>query len=750
MKALVPLAVLALLTGCRTARTDLSAPCVWRELASPPVSVATPGVLLPIVTADSPEERWAADFLASALEETCGRRPTVTVERKNSRSLAERGLFVGGVSANGGWTCPLTNESAEAFRVVADGGSVRFLGRADYAVFDWCERELGLRYYCADGRCAERRTNVVVRAVDYSDRPVFECRQAGSIDDPWVRFSKAGGVHRGGVNVHAPSRWHADEALKAELPDIFETGDTPMLCYGNPKTLECYKRRIDRQIAGLQDSGGIVDTNRKVVTVCQWDAPVACTCRHCRPLYEGKSASAIVWGRFLKNLSAWLAEAHPDYAISFLPYLNTCELPRSWIVRRARRGPRGARIGSRRSVVSPLVPGIAEAEPCTMPGLALLKNESRRRREERLLRDWRSATGRKVLNWHYGCWPREWTSAPYVFGRTVQRHYAAMRDVSCGSYVCGGSEDPSLTLSMYVWRRCLWNPDVDVEAIYDEFARRMFGCAARPMRAFVALQEERWERQWENDFCTAHNVFEVSYPPDVAEQMRALLAEAVGLARAAGDEVSRRRLLLYASGMVPFLAESKAVAARKGRKTVLPDRPYEMVDARSASHPQPWAKTTVTTDCDGDDLVLRVRCFEPAVDRMDFSHMVKDFVWGNDCVFFSFEQADGNVRNARVFLTGETEGEDGEGLEAKVSHDGESWTVEVRLRLSEKQRREGKVSGNVCRWRVGDQRHPSDERTKGSRYEKSRLDTCFTALDDDPAAFVEFLLHKQDQSTVVR
>ena len=738
---IVPCVALALLTGCRTTtRTDLSAPCCWQELESPSVAVATPDVLLPIVAADSPEERWAADFLASVLEETCGRRPTVTVERKNGRSRAERGLFVGGVSANDGWTCPLTNESAEAFRVVADGGSVRFLGRADYAVFDWCERELGLRYYCMGGRCAERRTNVVVRAVDYSDRPVFECRQAGSIADPWVRVSKAGSVHRGGVNVHAPSRWHVDESLKAELPDIFETGDTPMLCYGNPKTLEYYKRRIDRQIAGLQDSGGIVDTNRKVVTVCQWDAPVACTCPHCRPLYEGKSASAIVWGRFLKNLSAWLAEAHPDYAISFLPYLNTCELPRSWIVRHARRGRRGARIGSRRSVVSPLVPAIAEAEPCTMPGLALLKNETCRRREEQLLRDWRTATGRKVLNWHYGCWPREWTSAPYVFGRTVQRHYAAMRDVSCGSFVCGGSEDPSLTLSMYVWRRCLWNPDVDVEAIYDEFARRMFGCAARPMRVYIALQEEGWNRQWESDFCTAHNVFELSYPPDVVERMRALLAEAVGLARASSDEVSRRRLLWYASGMVSFLAESKAVAARQGRKVVLVDRPYEMVDARSTSHPQPWAKTTVKTSCVGDDLVLRVRCFEPAVARMDFFRMVKDFVWGNDCVFFSFEQDDGNVRNVRVFLTGETEGDVGEGFEARVSHDREGWTVDARLRLSEGQRMKGKVLGNVCRWRVGDQRHPPDKRTKGSRYEKSRLDTCFTVLDDDPAAFVEFLL----------
>ena len=181
-----------------------------------------------------------------------------------------------------------------------------------------------------------------------------------------------------------------------------------MLCYGDPKTLEYYKLRIDRHIAGIEDSGGIVNTNRKVVTVSPWDAPIRCTCRYCRTLYgrgaREVSASPIIWGWFLPKLANWLETAHPDYMMSFLPYLNSCSIPSS---------------------LFPLPSSLSqncEAEVCTMPGLALLKNESCKQYEEDLLRGWQKVTDCKVLSWDYECWPKDFTSAPYVFGKTIQTH----------------------------------------------------------------------------------------------------------------------------------------------------------------------------------------------------------------------------------------------------------------------------------------------------------------------------------------
>ena len=728
-----------LLAGCGTVRTDLSAPCERRELASPPVEVVRAGTALDIVAADTPETQWAALFLAQTIRETCGVRPAVYIERPDCPVTNRVALFVGAVTANRGWDCALSAKSGDAFRVVARDGCVRFLGRADYAVFDWCERELGMRFYCAGGKCVEPRQEIVAQAVDYSDRPVFEHRRIGGAEsEPWARVGRSGSRHRGGTRVHAPHLWYTNEALKAERPGIFESGRTPMLCYGNPETLEYYKLRIDRQIAGLEDAGGIVDTDRKVVTVCQWDAPIDCRCRHCAPLYEltarGESASPIIWGRFLRKLSAWLAEAHPDYMVSFLPYWNTCEIPRSWkrAVRRSR--------GPGRHWRWTRLPGNAEAEICTMPGLALLKDEACRRREERIIRDWRKVTGRKVLNFHYGCWPQERTSAPYVFGETIRRHYAETADATAGSYVCGGADDPRLALSMYVWQRCLWNPEVDVEAIYDGFARRMFGPAERPMRELIALQESCWERPWDSDSCTWRNVFDVSFPREDVARMRALLKEACALADGAGDRRAKDRVVWYVSGFVTFLRESDALARRDGRKVVRPGETNEFVVARSAVHPRPWAGTKVVTDVRGNELCLRVACEEPAVARMDFADMVKDAVWGNDSVQFVIGEGD-DVKRATVYLTGKVE-KGWPGFSARVAHGPDGWTVEARIALTERQRSDGKVLGNICRWRVGDRRLPQAERVPDSRYEQSRLDTCYTFPNDDPAAFVEFRLRE--------
>jgi len=736
----------ALLTGCRTTFSELSAPVTWQETGAAPVPVATTERTLPILTEDTPRCRWAASHLADVIERTCGRRPDVLVELEGQTNAWTEGLLIGNVFANREWDCPLSVESPEAFRVISGNGYIRFLGRADYAVFDWCERELGFRYYCPAGKCAERRSKIVARAIDYSDRPVFEHREIGGTSLAWVRASKAGSSHCGGVNVHAPYKWYLDKNLKATHPEIFETGETPMLCYGNPATLEIYKQRIDRHIRGLEDSGGIVNTNRKVVTVCQWDAPIRCTCSFCTKLYDpsrgpaGK-ASPIIWGYFLKELSAWLAVAHPDYMISFLPYLNTCEVP-----------PLPPKPSKPPKLSKPF--SNCEAEVCTMPGLALLKDSECKRNEERIIRDWHRVTGNKVLNWHYSCWPAEQTSAPYVFGRTVQAHYADMREKICGSYVCGAEDDPRLALSTYVWMRCLWNPDVDVGVIYDGFAQRMFGPGAKPMRELIDLQEECWSRTWDAHppslipHPSFHDIFEISYPYADAKRMSDLLHEAYGLAAAAGDERAQDRIAWYASGFEVFFAESMALANRKGRRVIPPGATNEMIVARSVMYPTPWAKTTVTTARNGSDLVLRVQCFDPAANKMDFSRRDHDFVWGDDSVTFVFG-GEKKTRSATVYLNGDIERDElaEDEFIAKVHPPTNyqlpttnSWTVEAHLRLSSEELDAGHLLGNVCRWRVGDRRQAESSRVKGSRYEQSRLDTCFTTPNEDPAAFVEFRL----------
>ena len=122
--------------------------------------------------------------------------------------------------------------------------------------------------------------------------------------------------------------------------------------------------------------------------------------------------------------------------------------------------------------------------------------------------------------WHYTCWPAEDTPAAYLFGETAQRHFADVRDCVDGVFICGGGEVPRLSLMYYVMMRAMWNPEVDVQAIFDSFAERMFGPAAKPMRRLIALQERGWARRWPNDRLLDGNIYGYSYPPWVVREMK--------------------------------------------------------------------------------------------------------------------------------------------------------------------------------------------------------------------------------------
>lgn len=404
------------------------------------------GDSLPVVYEDGKRTEMAAMFLVSLLSEMSGSEVDCYRLPDGATNQFKRCVYI---------PCPA---AGEAFAVKADADGVRFSGRSDFAVYDFCERVLGLRYYWEGpgGRSVLKGERIRIPHLTYSDAPVFSYREYyGYPVREWMRVAKLGGTF--------------DRAARCHSTDIG-------FCYGSPEGLAEYCRRVDVDIAGGERFARVVDHMRKTVSVSPWDVAYDCKCVWCRTLKghlveSPGEASPIVWERFLPRLVKHLAERHPDYRVSILPYWNYVYAPK-----------REIDIGTN-----------VQAEVCSMSGLARFKSERVRKVEECIILDWERVTGRKIANWHYSCWPAEYTDAPYVFGTTVAEHYRRMRGHTVGSFICGGKEDfPRLAISMYVWVRCLWNPDIDVGAVYDVFCRRQFGAAAEPMRELLRIQEEEW------------------------------------------------------------------------------------------------------------------------------------------------------------------------------------------------------------------------------------------------------------------
>ena len=761
---------------------------------NPIVAVADGVAHLAIVATEANDKaRW----LAEVIERMTGAKVPVYYKGTNELFTAGPAIYVGLTRATqeAGFVRPGTPETkwgvgAHAFRCVTKGKDVFIVGAnalaTSYGVYDFAERVLGVRQYCwtATGKTAEEKAanrakgedvivtdGLAIPQVDWSDRPVYEFRTAFGAGHPgW----KLGDAHQSSHNVHAPCYWHVDPNLGYKpsrwtgRPTIFqleENGErarSPMLCYGNPLTLKTYQEHIKLTIDGKRRGFGSnpVDLERKTVTVSQWDAAVICHCEYCKKLRDPSAAptgdaSPIIWGYFTKELAKWMKKNYPDWRISILPYINTCDVPKG---------------------LDLTAEGNVDAYLCTMPGLALLAQDDCRKHEEDLMRQWQKATGNPVQNWHYICWPADKTCAPYVFGNTAIRFYREMKGVICGSFINGPTGRPGLELSEYVWVRAMWNPGFEAKDVYDEFARRMFGPASVPMRKLIEMQERGWERQWKHASVASKNIFGISYPRKDVEEMERLIGESRGLVKGSG--LYESRFNTYAKPFERFFKESyeyannKAFAQLQMRKTgELPKidgdladscwklaEPLDFTLSGSGGYGSPTnlvAKypTKIQAVWTSQGVVLGVTCMEPTPKLLQTKHPAGAW-WGNDCLEIFVDPTGEQegvygklwidpVNQLRTYADKDVKWEP-KGLKSGVKINADSWTVEIFIPYSDVKCFEGaKIpgtqggmnwNGNVTRLRIADG-WAKEGRTPGSVAEMQRLYTRFSIWNSDPNAF---------------
>ena len=745
---------------------------------------------LPIVCGTDSASCNAAEWLASSVELMTGVKPKVIPQRHNTRkpegaaiwmSATRRGWrseskFAAAAIAAAGLEEPDRNKGR--FRVVTKDGSVFLLGDGVYAAYDFGERVLGIRQYFQTkegGRSVLRTKGLAIPALDYADEPVFARRELWPYDSAeWCAVWKGGNTHPAVLHVHTPGNWHTDTNFnyKVTKPEVLERtadgqrGVIAELCYGNPATIDEYLRRMDIQLKGGPSAGGYVDAANKSITVSQDDVGVNCQCDFCKKLRRKElgptgDSSPIIWGYFTEELSKRVKKLYPDWRVVTLPYINTCDLPSP---------------GFRYTEDN------VEAMLCTMPGLAMLKNKEAQEHEENLILAWQKATGNPVQNWHYICWPAEFTCAPYVFGEVIKGHYQRMKGHIVGTFINGGYPLERLIVSAYVWVRCLWNPDLDLKAVYDVFCERMFGAAAKPMRTIVQMQEDGWNRQWGSSEVSNKNIYEISYPRKDVLRMQALFAEAKRLA--AGDETVLKRIAYYESGFTRFFAESEQnasgtafqptpiqkVAGLPKVDGVLDDEQWEKVKGTGFVHAwKRWksdpaeagGKPIYPTELKmvwtpGAGVTIGVKCFDPFAKTLVDSYPPNT---SNETLEFFFDcsgNGNGNYYQLIVDIRNQPQAYVGRGMKVwsldgvrtAVARQADGWSCEVfipfeglkdfpGLQLPEGTAAAGRFwSGNVCRYRaVRPGEKDGDVKNPNGIGSFSRLYTRGSDWNKDSAAF---------------
>ncbi len=439
-----------------------------------------------------------------------------------------------------------------------------------HGVANFLERFVGVRWYWPTnlgGRSIRKSASLVVDPVWYEDAPVYRMRTVWPPFDAvpaktdyrhMYRLLGAGNSWETTIQCHTP-HWGGNQDYVKNKPELFmlradNTRNFGMICYGNPETLKVYLaeiaaiksgRPIDRKFRH-----NMVHVTKYSITVSPADLGVTCKCKDCTKLMEkGKgrwgSASNLL-GAFVADLGREVKKRWPDMTVTYLPYVNYTL------------APDGIEF-----------PDNVEVELCGMPGLAMYKEPAIRKQFQGNIDKWRQLTGRKAHTWEYSCWPADRTKAAYQYPHVLKAYYQHNRDKLVGSFINGGNGDwVRQHVTLYCWLKLYWNPDYDVDAMMDEYARRMYGPAAKSVRKLLSLQCDRWEKvRWKNPQLNIQAVYQQSFTKKIVAKMKALIKQAYQ--KAGNDAELKKRLDYYTHPFAKFFEEAKAVHDGGGLRTLI-------------------------------------------------------------------------------------------------------------------------------------------------------------------------------------
>lgn len=269
---------------------------------------------------------------------------------------------------------------------------------------------------------------------------------------------------------------------------------------------------------------------------------------------EGGKFSNYVWG-FVNKVAAGVAKEHPDRYVGCFAYSH---------------------YGAPPSNIEKLNPNVVVVICKLRRGFFDPANEVQTRK---LVDAW-SAKAERIYAWEYYCdvlLNGGWKGYPVFFPKIVQKDLEALKNVSKGEFIEAESflhtqyaTDPqSIKINypalqhplLYVTARLLWEPELDMKALLDEYYRLFYGPAESELREFWTLAEKAWMAQKAEipaDFLT---------PVQMAEMVKLL---ETAREKTPADSVYRQRVDLLYAEFTPATERAQRLAALEKPQVEVP------------------------------------------------------------------------------------------------------------------------------------------------------------------------------------
>lgn len=545
-----------------------------------------------VVTPESPSavEKQAARILCRYLGEIFG--TPVACVAENDRRNPGSAIFCG--KKFGRFDSAPPRDAYQLFRdggrVVLSGGDIGVL----YAVYEFLERAGGVRYLGPYDVVVPRRKNLTISEdFRFAGKPFFPYRlmtlyirnRAYAEYLSWHRVQDTEDCGKippelGGGVVGSPRFCHTfahyANRFPEKKPEYFSlvngkrlitksTRDMGQLCLTNPelravmaKTLRTF---IEEDRAAARKQGAAPPL---LYSVEQNDNRHFCNCETCRKrLAELGNQSDVVLD-FVNELAAGIAKDYPEIKLLTFAYQTTTEPPKT--------------VKPRDNVLIQLALLGGEFENTIKDTMRSLEHPLNAEAKA-LYRRWHDA-GFRLATWEYGVKYRQRFLVACLFGgRGLQENFRFFARNGVELVFQEGGVLRSATaqylsffdLHNYLFMKFMSDPDLDVDAVVDDFMKHAYGPAAAPMKKLYTLLENAMDREKRN--------FGVVRVPAYLDRDFFLAAEALLLEAerlTASDPACRQRVLKeyapfgygmlaaweHAFGKQPFSLTKAQVAAR--------------------------------------------------------------------------------------------------------------------------------------------------------------------------------------------
>lgn len=493
-----------------------------------------------VVAADAiPSERYAAEEFQSLFEQATGAKLPIQAEPPKP----QHNVFVGPGKAMAASDVAVgvddLGEEGVRIRIARDNVAIAG-GRPRgtlYAVYEFVERYLGVRFLTHDHTCAPPTAKQAMLPCEMhtygspfsfrwsyyrenAERPAFAARlRVNTVTSD----TKLGGITRQSLINHSLYRLLPVAQYGKTHPEYFALwrgkrdldvgGGGPEPCVTHPDVVEIVAKAV---IAELDK-----DPSRQNISVSQNDNDAYCHCDRCEKINQAEGTPMGSHLAFVNAVAERVEKKHPKVKIGTLAYWYTRKCPKT--------------IKPRRNVQIQL----CSIECCT---LHAIDDPNCKRNQEfcRDMRDWKRVCN-DVWVWNYNT-DFHMYDLPFPNLRSIGANVRFFRNNNVkglfmqanGNSLSGEFSD----LRNYIISRCMWNPSLDSWELAKEFCRLHYKKAAGAVLEHLTLIHDNAETRGCHPGCFPRPE-QVGLTPEICLRSMACFDKALSLA---DDDVVRARV----------------------------------------------------------------------------------------------------------------------------------------------------------------------------------------------------------------